>query len=594
MPLLINSTVASLQAQTRLARSQDGLATALQRLSSGLRVNGARDDAAGLAVAERMRADLGGTQAALRNVNDGISLFQTGEHAMGQMQQQLQRMRELALQSLNDSNTAGDRRALDGELQQLLAELERTAGSTRFNGRKLLDGSAGQMEFQIGAGSQDTVSLDLSTDLRSTQLGPVATARSVDLRTSGFEFLGTYTTGPLGNLDFSQPDVPLTPGRAVATTASTNYSGGQSASFSVDGIGVSLNTHYGSLDSVANSIQAQLNASQNGAYVVSEDGSHVTITKTARARNAAVAPAMAALAGANSAPFGSAARSNGVPASSNTHAGFSVDGHRVFITADHSGNVDGLIADIQGQLNAAVGPSNPYRVVGSTAGISIRRSSGHVTPVVGNFTDDGRASFSRGATSYLTLGAGDLTVQIGSRPAVDITGRFATAEALARAVQSRAAGSVVSIDQDSGRMEINASETVTIGGAQAGPSGSLAFEQLVNPATGSLAEADVLDTRAAATALLRIDAAIGTLGAQRGSLGAALGRFDAVIGALQDRAEVLSASRGRVIDADYAGEAAALTGAQVLRSAGLAMLAQVKVRPQDVLALLRPGTGGRR
>ncbi|MEY4562808.1 MAG: hypothetical protein RLZZ618_2085 [Pseudomonadota bacterium] len=595
MSVVINTNLASLRAQTNLARTQGGLAAALQRLSSGLRVNSARDDAAGLAISERMTAQLRGTNMAVRNVNDGISLLQTAEHTLGQMTERLQRIRELAVQSLNGTQGTSDRKALDQEVQLALKEMDRTVGSTVFNGRKLLDGSAGSMLFQTGANTDDTVSLDLTVDLHTTELGAIATARSADLRTSnggsggGFAFAGTYTTVALGNLDFSRPDVALVPGRAVATTGQSNYSGAQASSFSVDGVTINLNVAYGTLNAVAGAIQGQLNTASNGAYAVSQDGSHLTITKTSRARNASVAPAIAAGSGPGSATFAGAALTNGVAASRNTRAGFSVDGHRVAITANHSGNVAGLIADIQAQLAASTGSANTYSVVGSEAGLSVRRGAGHATPVVDHFTDNGSDYFSQGATSYLTLNTGDFSVQIGTRPAVNITGRFNTADALAREIQARVSGVVAQIDNNDGRLRINAVETVTLGGAQAQAGGSLAFAQLVNNAEGSLADSQVREAKDASTSLLRVDAAINTLHGHRATFGAMLGRFDAVVSSLQQNAEVVSASRGRIVDADFASETAAMTGAQVLRSAGLAMLAQLNVRPQDVMLLLRAG-----
>src|ERR1044071_3656246 len=137
MPQVINTNVMSLNAQRNLSSSGGALATALQRLSSGLRINSAKDDAAGLAIAERFTTQIRGLNQAARNANDGISLAQTGEGALAEITNNLQRIRELAVQSLNATNSASDRAALDGEVQQLKAEVERVATSTSFNGVKL-------------------------------------------------------------------------------------------------------------------------------------------------------------------------------------------------------------------------------------------------------------------------------------------------------------------------------------------------------------------------------------------------------------------------------------------------------------------------
>src|SRR3954463_3737341 len=151
MPLTINTNVASLNAQRNLNASQGALATSLQRLSSGLRINSAKDDAAGLAISERMGAQIRGLNQAARNANDGISLSQTAEGSLAQIANNLQRIRELAVQSRNATNTASDRAALDTEAQQLKAEIDRVATTTSFNGVKLLDGSFTSAVFQVGA-----------------------------------------------------------------------------------------------------------------------------------------------------------------------------------------------------------------------------------------------------------------------------------------------------------------------------------------------------------------------------------------------------------------------------------------------------------
>jgi flagellin len=141
MAAVINTNVLSLNAQRNLSNSQKGLATSLQRLSSGLRINSAKDDAAGLVISDRMTSQIKGLNQAGRNANDGISLAQTAEGALAQTTDLLQRMRELAIQSANSTNSAGDRAALQSEVNQLKQEVDRISSTTEFNGLKLLDGS---------------------------------------------------------------------------------------------------------------------------------------------------------------------------------------------------------------------------------------------------------------------------------------------------------------------------------------------------------------------------------------------------------------------------------------------------------------------
>ena len=164
MPMTINTNVSSLNAQRNSTTSAASLSTSLQRLSSGLRVNSAKDDAAGLAIADRMNAQVKGINVAIRNANDGISLAQTAEGALGKVGDMLQRMRELAVQSANATNGAGDRINLDAEYQQLSAEITRTIANTRFNGIAILGGGAGAQVFQVGANSGETVTVT-TTDL---------------------------------------------------------------------------------------------------------------------------------------------------------------------------------------------------------------------------------------------------------------------------------------------------------------------------------------------------------------------------------------------------------------------------------------------
>jgi len=159
MPQTINTNVSSLNAQRNLNTSQGSLATSMERLSSGLRVNSAKDDAAGLAIADRMNAQIRGMNVAIRNANDGISLAQTAEGAMATMTDALQRMRELAVQSLNGSNGAGDRANLDTEFQQLVQEIGRIAAQTKFNGTAIVGPSAGTQTFQVGANVGDTLTV---------------------------------------------------------------------------------------------------------------------------------------------------------------------------------------------------------------------------------------------------------------------------------------------------------------------------------------------------------------------------------------------------------------------------------------------------
>jgi flagellin len=226
MAQVINTNTLSLNAQRNLSTSGSQLATALQRLSSGLRINSAKDDAAGLAISNRFTTQINGLNVAARNANDGISLAQTAESALGELTNNLQRIRELAVQAANASNSSSDRAALDNEVQQRLAEVDRIATQTSFNGQKVLDGTFGNATFQVGANVGETISVGLSTSVRTVSIGKtadyvgaVAYNSALNVGQQG----GSVTTTALAAGDLT---LALGNGQAVGVGASANYVGG--------------------------------------------------------------------------------------------------------------------------------------------------------------------------------------------------------------------------------------------------------------------------------------------------------------------------------------------------------------------------------
>lgn len=187
----INTNATSINAQRNLMASQSALQTSIQRLSSGLRVNGAKDDAAGLGIADRMNSQINGLTVAARNASDGISLAQTAEGALGKVGDMLQRMRDLAVQSSNASNTQVDRNSLDAEVTQLKAEINRVATQTAFNGVKLLDGSFSGANFQVGANAGETISIASITNAQTAVLGGTVNVATVSAAASGMTGFAT-------------------------------------------------------------------------------------------------------------------------------------------------------------------------------------------------------------------------------------------------------------------------------------------------------------------------------------------------------------------------------------------------------------------
>ncbi len=218
MPQIINTNIASLNAQRNLNASQNDANTALQRLSSGLRINSAKDDAAGLAISERFESQITGLNMAQRNANDGISLAQTTEGALDEITANLQRIRELAVQSANASNSKSDRDALNAEVQQRISEINRIAAQTSFNGLRVLDGSLPTQTFQVGANAGETISID-GLDARATELGSLV-AKAPDIaNASGANFSLNELFEGGGTANFTI-DLPTLNGSSVSISIS--------------------------------------------------------------------------------------------------------------------------------------------------------------------------------------------------------------------------------------------------------------------------------------------------------------------------------------------------------------------------------------
>lgn len=248
---VINTNVSSLNAQRNLTTSQSSLATSLQRLSSGLRINSAKDDAAGLAISERFTTQIRGLNQATRNANDGISLVQTAESALGEVTNNLQRIRELAVQSRNATNSQSDRDALNTEAQQLMSEINRVASQTSFNGVKLLDGSFTNQAFQVGANAGETISVASIVNANSTSLGTYDRASVTGAAAT------TFTAITAGDL--------------------TIDGGNGNGAISVGAVGVdsSATERAGGIRDAVNSV-----SDQTGVYAVNDTATTVTLVST--------------------------------------------------------------------------------------------------------------------------------------------------------------------------------------------------------------------------------------------------------------------------------------------------------------------------
>ena len=479
MAQVINTNVLSLNAQRNLTTSQSSLATALQRLSSGLRINSAKDDAAGLAISDRFTTQIRGLNQAVRNASDGISLAQTSESALGELTNNLQRIRELAVQSANSTNSASDRAALDLEVQQRLAEVNRIATQTAFNGRKVLDGTFGSAQFQVGANVGETIGVNLTTGMRTNQIGQIASAT------------GTAVTGN------ALTDGGLT--IAVGTGAAVSVG----ASVAGTATGQEADSAYAKAQAINNAGVAGLTTtaanSHSGAFVtVGGAGGTTASTYNLTINDVAI------YSGAGNIAIGAS------------------------LTA----------ADVVAQVNLYSSQTGVSASVSGTT-LSFTTIDGRNTEIV----------------EAITLGTGAAG-----------TGIAAGSEGVVR-----------------GTITMSASDNIVMTGqfADVGQGATIAKD------TATLSSVNVLSFANANTAINRIDSALTVVSNLRSTFGAIQNRFESTIASLSAVSENLEASRSRILDADFAAETAALTRAQILQQAGVAILAQANTAPQSVLALLQ-------
>ena len=241
----INTNIMSMNAQRNLSSSQGALATSMQRLSSGLRVNSAKDDAAGLAISERMNTQVRGLNVAARNANDGISLAQVAEGALGKVGDMLQRMRELAVQASNATNSQSDRIALDQEVQALKDEIGRVGAQTSFNGTQLLDGSFTAATFQVGANAGETITVSNIADVTPAQLGGTTAINTVSVQAN--TLTGFATAIPLGGVLINGVDIGALPATGSASERSAQLVSAINKVSAQTGVGASYNNATGEL-----------------------------------------------------------------------------------------------------------------------------------------------------------------------------------------------------------------------------------------------------------------------------------------------------------------------------------------------------------
>jgi flagellin len=491
MALSVNTNVASLTAQRNLVGTNRKLNTALQRLSSGYRINSAKDDAAGLAITDRMTSQIRGLNQAARNSNDGISLAQTAEGALQETTSLLQRMRELAIQSANDTNSDSDRQSIQDEVVNLQAEINRIAETTSFNNKNLLDGSFGTAKFHVGSEANQTISVTTG-NASGTNLGSHRAALKTDVVAS-------------------------------AGGASTGYTG-------------------------SNLI---VNGSQGGATV--------TITSTASAKTAASA-------------INGATVNTGVTASALTKVEMTVsaNGNYTFDLGVDGGSTASISASVTdfNDLSDMVDAINDHS---ATTGVTATLSDDKTTITLEDADGDD-----------ITLNRTDHVNGNFVAKAVNQDGTYSGTTATLNSV-----GSTYSGAEFKGYALMESDKAFSLGNS-AGSIGADANDISASTSTlNKVSEVDLKSQTGANDALSVIDKAIAKIDSIRSKLGAVQNRFESTITNLTNVSENISASRSRILDADFAAETAALTKAQIIQQAGLSMLSQANQLPQSALSLLQ-------
>jgi len=613
MASVINTNINSLTAQRNLSMTQSSLSTAMQRLSSGLRINSAKDDAAGMAISDRMTAQVRGLNQAARNANDGISLAQTAEGGLANIGEALQRMRELAIQSANSTNSASDRAALNGEVQQLLAEISRVASTTQFNGLNLLDGTFSASQFQVGANANQTISVSIG-GATTSQIGSYQQAGTT---VTSSAFTGAnFTITPSGSTTATTIGVSVATGsagnnlvtadsaaaKAVAinaktvdtgvTAAATNSLTG-SAPIAISGLasgaliinGVSIGAISASTSAVtqggnaATAINAQ--TALHGVTAVADASTGALTLTAADGRNIEITSLPATAAGAQAIQ-----NATGLDAS----AGANAAGHEVNTLTFGAGNLDtGAPALATGDTFTLGGLTYELTTTGTvTAGnvaVTVAAASTPTATILALQTAI-NAEHTAGRTSVVASGASatNLTLTDDKLGAANIV--YSETSAGTASVVITTAGTAAA-DGDGnttrGTLTLSSGTGFTIAGAEAAYAGL----STTSAALTTLSTADISTVAGANSAITIVDGALSQVDTLRANLGAAQNRFAAVVTSLQTSSENLSASRSRILDADFAAETANLSRAQILQQAGTAMVAQANQLPQNVLQLLK-------
>lgn len=554
MALTVNTNIASLSTQKNLNRASDNLSTSMMRLSSGLRINSAKDDAAGMQISNRLTSQINGLNVAIKNANDGISIAQTAEAAMGESTNILQRMRELSLQSANGSYSDGDRQALQEEFTALTGELNRIASSTTFGGRNLLDGSFQSTAFQVGSNANETISFGMrsvaSTDLKGTHAAASATSAAINE-------LSAEVTGKKLDLDKFVSSAAYPGGGAVAGTltiagTAITFVGGEDIDAAIGLINAQSGT-------------TGVTAGKDGAnLVLTSDATFAVVDTTTTIANGAPAQGLAS---------GAQINVNGVDIDLATG-----DDMTAILTAINAetANTNVTASTVDGRL-----------VLTSADGAAVTLKNGT------------NGTTSSGALDKLGLSAGTTAPKLTQDTSItinDVEVKFTKGsdmDSIIASINTASTGVSVSKNAD-GTIELFSDKDITLGDGSQGT--GLAALGLTAASAGSpikaiemetnVASLSILDAKSAQESIQVLSGAIQMIDSQRAQLGALQNRFDTTINNAQAIAENSTSSRSRIQDVDFAAETAELTKQQTLQQASTAILAQANQLPSAVLKLL--------
>ena len=581
MASIINTNVNSLMAQMNLNKSQSSLATSLQRLSSGLRINTAADDAAGFAISTRMSSQIGGLDQAARNANDGVSLAQTALTALSSITDALQQIRTLAVQSANATNNTTDRGSLQNLVTQAVQQINAVANQTNFNGVKLLDGSFTNAVFQTGANAGESIAFGSIASASASSLG-VGTNSSYSTTLSA-----TVTAGAIGNGGLTL--------NGFATGASA-----------VDGV-----SDGGGADSAIAKANA-INAVSGSTGVTASVGA-TSVSGVAPTAKVAIAGNATDYIYVNGVKLGAiAAGGDFIAQGSNVAAAFNAVASQTGVTARADSTTGGVtLSAVDGRNISLVGGGTGKAI--ANTGLTITDAVTAQT-VTGTFTGSKLASgdltingVNIGAVSADATGANlvnainAVSAQSGVTAAISgttltLTGVLGHNISIGGATGGAGAASSgltlntnsASVTYGSVALNSTSSSGITIGGGDVAFIGETSGANAATVSSGQgVATVNLLSAAGAQAAISIIDAAIQNVNVSAGQLGALQTRFTAAVSNLQSNSTNLSAARSRIQDKDFAAETANLTRNQILQQAGTAMLAQANSLPQTVLTLLK-------